>query len=180
MACWSQNKPKSPSYAACETYTGDYWNWVTPFSRVSMNDRWCVLFINELLYTAGASTQCCHVSREERQINRNLRVLLGQTKSKTVKNRNSKSPSIWIRVLLHCTSCKAMPMMSLCDNNNAFGVQNDFSKSNMSQHDSYQTSNPPVCVDCISNQTEIVAENDHDPLGLDSFFRELRMPGNAN
>ena len=67
--------------------------------------------------------------------------------------------------------------MPLCDieNSNTFSRQSDSStKSNTPQHDhddGYQTSIPPV--DCILDQTEIVADNhlsDHDPLGLDSFF----------
>ena len=68
-----------------------------------------------------------------------------------------------------------MPMMPLCD------IENSNTFSRQSDSDGYQTSIPPV--DCILDQTEIVADNhlsDHDPLGLDSFFRELGMPGDAN
>lgn len=101
---------------------------------------------------------------------------------KKARNRTSKSPSMRIYVLLECTSRNAMPM-TMCDvtnNSRPSRCAMDDSSAGRSQQYAYGSSAMPV--DYASNQIAVESvTNDYgstndadDPLGLDSFFRELK------
>ena len=108
-----------------------------------------------------------------------LRVLLGQTMWKKAKNRTSKSPSMRIHVLLECTSRNAKydveENSGRCMTHDAFTGRSRNANSiygSGSVHMDYTYMNQ-IAVGCDANESDSSSDTD-DPLGLDSFFRELK------
>lgn len=99
---------------------------------------------------------------------------------KKAKNRTSKSPSMRIHVLLECTSRNAN-----CDvGDNSSRCCMDNTSNGRSHHDVYGSGAETVdyhalnqiAVGSVANDCDSTSDTG-DPLGLDSFFRELKDVG---
>ena len=96
---------------------------------------------------------------------------------KKAKNRTSKSPSMRIHVLLECTSRNAKYHVEensgRCMTHDAFtGRSRNANSISGSMHMDYTYMNQ-IAVGCDANESDSSSDA-NDPLGLDSFFRELK------